>query len=142
MNAGAVITIDNDQDRMTWDQLLQAFGIGQLYELPGLGHPLDRSIKIESLADLANYNPTSELLVLAGSDGDFVQGDVDLQELEHPAEAIYIFGGTMTRLTAADVYDAPIPVSKVYISADGVPLFPSQAGAIVFWDRYIKRGVM
>lgn len=138
MTAGVVIKIDNDLDRMTWDQLLQAFTIGEIYELPGLGHPLDRSIKLESLADLANFNPVADLFVLAGVDGDFVQGDVDLQELEHPADAIYIFGGTMTRLTAAEIYDAPIPVSKVYISADGVTLFPAQAGAIVLWDRLTK----
>lgn len=140
MNAGVVIRIDNDQDRTTWDQLLQANAIGQIYELPGLGHPLDRSIKLESLADLANFAPTSELIVLAGVEGDFVQGDIDLQEFEHPADAIYIFGGTMTRLTAAEIYDAPIEVSKVYIAADGVPLFPSQAGAIVLWDRWLQRG--
>ena len=142
MTAGVVIRIDNDQDRTTWDQLLQAFCVGQLFELPGLGHPLDRSIKLESLADLANYCPTSELFVLAGVDGDFVQGDIDLQDLEHPEDAIYIFGGTMTRMTAAEIYDAPIPVSKVFITADGVPLFPSQAGAIVLWDRWIARGTL
>ncbi len=141
MNAGLVIKIDNDGDRTTWDQLLQAFGVGELYELPGLGHPLDRSIKIESLADLANFNPVAELIALAGVDGDFIQGEVDLQEFEHPEAAIYIFGGTMTRLTEVEIYDAPIPVIKVFIAADGVPLFPSQAGAIVLWDRYLKRGV-
>ncbi len=141
MNAGFVIKIDNYNDRTGWDQLLQAAMIGALYELPGLGHPLDRSIKIESLADLVNYAPASELLVLAGANGDFVQGDIDLQELEHPVDAIYIFGGTMTRITAREIYDAPVPVSKVYIPIDGVPLFPYQAGAMVLWDRYSKRGI-
>ena len=140
MTAGVVIKIDNDLDRMTWDQLLQAFMIGEIYELPGLGHPLDRSIKLESLADLANFNPVAELFVLAGVNSDFVQGEVDLQELEHPEAALYIFGGTMTRLTEAEIYDAPIEVSKIFIAADGVPLFPSQAGAIVLWDRWIKGG--
>ncbi len=140
MNAGVVIKIDNYNDRTGWDQLLQAFHVSQIYELPGLGHPLDRSIKIESLADLANYNAPAELLVLAGRAGDFVQGDIDLQELEHPADAIYIFGGTMTRLTAAEVYDAPRSVSKVFIPADD--LFPYQAGAIVLWDRWTKRGIL
>ncbi len=140
MNAGVVIKIDNPNDRTGWDQLLQAFGVVQIYELPGLGHPLDHSIKIESLADLVNYAPASELLVLAGRAGDFVQGDVDLQELEHPADAIYIFGGTMTRITAREIYDAPGEISKVFIPTDD--LFPYQAGAIVLWDRYTKRGVL
>ena len=140
MNAGVVIKIDNPNDRTGWDQLLQAFHVSQIYELPGLGHPLDRSIKIESLAYLVNYAPAAELLILAGRDGDFVQGDIDLQELEHPADAIYIFGGTMTRLTAREVYDAPGSSSKVFIPTDD--LFPYQAGAIVLWDRRLQRGVL
>ena len=140
MNAGVVIKIDNPNDRTGWDQLLQAFRVSQIYELPGLGHPLDRSIKIESLADLVNYAPAAELLILAGRDGDFVQGDIDLQELEHPADAIYIFGGTMTRLTAREIYDAPGKSSKVFIPTDD--LFPYQAGAIVLWDRRLQRGVL
>ena len=139
MNAGVVIKIDNPNDRTGWDQLLQAFHVSQIYELPGLGHPLDRSIKIESLADLVNYAPAAELLILAGRDGDFVQGDIDLQELEHPADAIYIFGGTMTRLHEVDLRGIDKP-AKVYIIARDI--FPAQAGAIVLWDRRLQRGVL
>lgn len=137
MSAGVVIKIDNDLDRMTWDQLLQACMISEIYELPGLGHPLDRSIKIEGLVDLGNYRP-AEHVALAGVDGDFIQGDVDLQAFEHPEDAIYIFGGTMTRLTESDFWDDPVEPIKVFIPLDGVPLFPAQAGAITLWDRYSK----
>ena len=138
MTAGVVIKIDGTEDRIGWDLVLQAFCIAEIYELPGLGHPLNRSIKLETLEDLGNYHPADQI-ILAPVVGDFVQGDEDLKDLEHPEEAIYIFGGTMTRLTEADVA-LGIPTAKVYIPADGADLFPSQAGAIVLWDRYTKRG--
>ena len=131
--AGVVIKIDNDIDRTGWDQLLQAFGISEIYELPGLGHPLDRSIKIESLRDLAHYH-AARLVVLAHVDGDFVKGGESLQGFEHPHEGIYIFGGSMTRLTQEDIRG--VETDKVYIVAGD--LFPSQAGGIVLWDRYLR----
>ena len=133
MNAGVVIRIDNDQDRTTWDQLLQASAVGQIYELPGLGHPLDHSIKIESLRDLEHYH-AAELVVVASIDGDFVQGDTSLLAFEHPGEAIYIFGGTMTRLTQEDIRG--VETSRIYITAGD--MFPAQAGAIILHDRYTK----
>ncbi len=136
MSAGVVIKVDNKFDRDGWSQVLEAFGISEIYELPGLGHPLDRSIKLESLADLANYHPAAPLVPVAAINGDFVQGETALFEFEHPEEAIYIFGGTMTRLTWADLQGLTLEAS-VYIAAGD--LFPAQAGAIVLWDRLTKR---
>lgn len=135
MTAGVVIKIDNAGDRDGWSQILEAFEIYEIYELPGLGHPLDRSIKLESLADLANYHP-APLVPVAAIDGDFVQGDTALFEFEHPEEAIYIFGGTMTRLTWADLQGENL-AAAIYITAGD--MFPAQAGAIVLWDRLSKR---
>ena len=137
MSAGVVVKIDNKVDRDGWIQLLEAFAISEIYELPGLGHALDNSIKLESLADLANYH-VAPLVVLAARDGDFVQGDTALLEFGHPEEAIYIFGGTMTRLSQADL-DGGAPAAFVYITAGD--LFPAQAGAIVLWDRHAKRAL-
>lgn len=135
MSAGVVVKIDNKVDRDGWIQLLEAFAISEIYELPGLGHALDNSIKLESLADLANYH-VAPLVVLAARDGDFVQGETALFEFEHPEDAIYIFGGTMTRLHEVDLRGIDKP-AKVYIIARDI--FPAQAGAIVLWDRLVKR---
>ncbi len=135
MSAGVVIKVDNAVDRSAWSVVFNAFGISEIYELPGLGRPLEGSIKLERLADLQNYH-AADLVVLAARDGDFVQGHTALLEFEHPDEAIYIFGGTMTRLSQADL-EGGSPSAFVYITAGD--LFPSQAGAIVLWDRYDKR---
>lgn len=135
MSAGVVIKVDNKFDRDGWDQILEAFGISEIYELPGLGHPLDRSIKLESLADLANYH-AAPLVPVAAIDGDFVQGETALFEFEHPDETIYIFGGSMTRLTWSDLQGLDV-AGSVYITAGD--MFPAQAGAIVLWDRLTKR---
>jgi len=135
MSAGVVIKVDNSVERTAWTRLLEAFRISEIYELPGLGQPLEKSIKIETLSDLANYHE-ADLVVLAAIDGDFVQGQRALVSFEHPEEAIYIFGGSMTRLSQADLLGETI-VESLYIEAGD--LFPSQAGAVVLWDRYVKR---
>lgn len=136
MSAGVVVKIDNGVERSAWSIVFEAFGISEIYELPGLGRPLEGSIKLERLADLQNYH-IANLVILAARDGDFVQGDTALLEFEHPDEAIYIFGGTMTRLSQADLRG--IHPAKVYITAGD--LFPAQAGAIVLWDRYAKKAL-
>jgi len=137
VSAGVVLKIDNSADRNSWSIVFHAFGITEIYELPGLGRPLEGSIKLERLADLQNYH-AADLVVLAARDGDFVQGDTALLEFEHPEEAIYIFGGTMTRLSQSDL-DGGAPAAFVYITAGD--LFPAQAGAIVLWDRHAKRAL-
>ena len=55
--------------------------------------------------------------------------------VEHPDGAIYIFRGTITRLTRGDLAEADL-FDVVYITAGD--LYPAQAGAIVFADRYAK----
>ena len=136
MSAGVVVKIDNKVDRDGWIQLLEAFAITEVYELPGLGHSLDQSIKIERLMDLVKFHD-ADLVVLAARAGDFVKGDQSLFEFEHPEEAIYIFGGTMTRLHEVDLRGLRPAAAKVYIIARD--LYPAQAGAIVLWDRLVKR---
>lgn len=134
MSAGVVIKIDHEFNSTGWAHVLEAFGITEIYELPGLGHPINNSIKIERLVDVANYHPTN-LIVIQNRDGDFVQGVSDLTDLEHPEEAIYVFGGSLARLSQFDIGGAEIHES-VFIPIG--PVFPHQAAAIVFWDRLMK----
>lgn len=135
MSAGLVVKIDNEGDRQGWIQIQEAFGIQEIYELPGLGFPFPNSIGIETVADVANFRAV-DLVVVQPAEADLVQGTISLIDFEHPEEAVYVFGGTMTRLNQSDVRNAL--AEFVYIQAGD--LFPSQAGAIILWDRFWKRG--
>lgn len=134
MNAGVAVKIDTDEDRDYWTRLLEAFGISTVYELPGLGVPLGDSIMIENAAQISNFQ-AAPLVVIQPIDGDFIKGRTCLTAFEHPDGAIYIFGGTITRLTRGDLAEADL-FDVVYITAGD--LYPAQAGAIVFADRYAK----
>lgn len=136
MSAGAVIKVDHEFNSEGWRHVLRAFGIGEVYELPGLGVPLGHSVMIERAADAVNYHD-AKLVVIQNPDGDFVQGVDSLTTFEHPEDAIYIFGGSLARMTEFDLTDAQIH-AYVYIPVGA--LYPHQAGAVVFWDRLIKRG--
>ena len=133
MSAGLAIKIDNNGDREGWSQIIEAFGIQEVYELPGLGVPFPNSIGIETAADIANFRAV-DLVVVQPADADLVQGTTSLLAFEHPDEAIYIFGGSQTRLNQSDVRNAL--ADFIYITAGD--LYPSQAGAVVLWDRYTK----
>ena len=136
MSAGVIIKIDSASDADGWASALGAFGISEIYELPGLGSSRRSSIKIENLDQVGHYR-VADLVIVQPQDGDFVQGFNSLARFEHPEEAIYIFGGTMTRLTQADLGNQTPESIYIPTSED---LFPAQAGAIVFWDRFWKRG--
>lgn len=134
MTTGVVIKIDNEADREDWAHVLKGFKISEIYELPGLGHPFTNSIKLEHLVDLEKYH-AADLVVIQPRFGHFVQGVSDLLAFEHPDEAIYVFGGTMTRLSHHDL-EGVKPSAAVYIPAGDQ--FPATAGAIVLWDRLTK----
>lgn len=139
MTAGVIIKIDSDLENAGWTQVLRAFNVTEIYELPGLGVPLQTSIGLETVDDVTHFHDAA-IIVVAPQDGDFVQGVTDLRDLDHPVEAIYIFGGAQTRLTQHDLEDVK-PAALVYLPKPNKPeLYPNQAGAIVLWDRYQKRG--
>ncbi len=134
MNAGVAVKVDTEADRDDWTKLLEAFGIQTVYELPGLGVPLGDSILVENASQISNFQ-AAPLVAVQPIDADFVQGKTSLSAFEHPDGAIYIFGGTMTRLTRGDIRGANLH-DIIYITAGD--LYPAQAGAIVLWDRYMK----
>jgi hypothetical protein len=134
LSAGVAIKVDNDRDLDGWTRLLEAFEIDEIYELPGLGVPLGGSIGVENLGQIGNYHP-APLIAIQPKDADFIQGVTPLLEFNHPDEAIYVFGGTMTRLTRGDCLGATL-AATVYITE--LDLYPAEAGAIILWDRYLK----
>ena len=134
MTAGIAIKVDNDEDRDGWTQVLAAFEITEVYELPGLGVPMSSSIMVEHLGQVENFR-RAPVVVIQPVNGDFFKGDQSLLEFNHPDEAIYAFGGTITRLTLGDLHGLTHK-STVFIPIGD--LFPSQAGALVLWDRFIK----
>ncbi len=135
MSAGVVIRIDHPFDTTGWQFALKALGCTEVYELPGVGTPLRASIKLETLHDLLRYHGDAKVVVVQNREGDFIQGDQDLRDFEHPDEAIYVFGGSQTRMRVDDFYGTS-PVAHVYIPTGD--LMPSQAGAIVLCDRILK----
>ncbi len=134
MSAGVVIRIDHEVDTEGWKYALDAFGVTECYELPGVGTPLARSIKLERLQDVRNYHG-ADIVIVQNRDGDFVQGSTDLRAFDHPREAIYVFGGSQTRLSVED-FEAVNLAGAIYIPTGD--LMPSQAGAIVLCDRLLK----
>ena len=131
MTCGVVIRIDHAVDSEGWLHALRAFGVTEVYELPGVGTPLPASIKLERLQDVRNYH-AADIVIVQNRDGDFFQGSTDIRDFEHPREAIYVFGGSQTRLSLADL-EGINPTDSIYLPVGD--LFPSQAGAIVLWDR-------
>lgn len=137
-----MVTVDDQVDADGWTQVAAAWDLDAIYELPGLGIPLINSIKLETVADVFNYQAAS-IVVVQPSDGDFIQGLEELRDFTHPLDAIYVFGGSVTRLKPATLglYQGAWlePAASVYIptSAD---LYAAQAGGIVLWDRFTKVG--
>jgi hypothetical protein len=141
LSAGVVIKVDNEGDRNGWIQVLETFGVTEVYELPGFGVPFPGSTPVENLGQVVNFHPAA-FVVVQPLNADFVQGESHLRSFEHPPEALYVFGGTIARLTRGDLRGVT-PAASVYIpdlGDTGADLFPSQAGGIVLWDRYHKLG--
>lgn len=137
MSAGVIIKIDSEAENIGWSQVLRAFNVTEVYELPGLGPPLQTSIGLETVDDVSNFH-TAKMIVVQPEDGDFVQGETFLAELEHPEEAIYIFGGAQTRLTQHDLEDVDVEAYVYLPKPNQTELFPNQAAAIVLFDRTWK----
>ncbi len=134
MSAGVAIKVDNDADMDGWIRVLAAFEIEEVYELPGLGVPMGGSIMVENLGQVQNFR-RAPVVVIQPINGDFFKGDQSLLEFDHPDEAIYAFGGTVTRLTLGDLHGLD---NKTTVHIPIGDLDPAQAGALVLWDRFVK----
>ena len=66
-------------------------------------------------------------------------GEIALQDFHHPDECTYVFGASDGRLLAAD-FDGLNVSARIYIPTLDCNQVPQTAAAMVFWDRFTKRG--
>ncbi len=80
-------------------------------------------------------SPGVPLVAVHAQDGHLFQGQIALPDFVHPEDAAYWFG-------EADAINAD-PVADFYVYIPAVPtweFYSHQAGAIVLYDRFVKRG--
>jgi hypothetical protein len=85
----------------------------------------------------ARQDPMPDLpIVMVTSQVAEIPGTISLQDFEHPDKCIYWFGGS----NMLNVDEPPNVVAKVFIPAGVHEMHSPQAGAIVAWDRRMRRG--
>ena len=62
-----------------------------------------------------------------------------LEDFTHPDNAIYFFGNDRTCMSDED-FGGRVPDHYIYIPQSGDDMHSCVAGAIVLYDRYLKRG--
>ena len=117
-----------------WDYVLSSFRADAVYVLGPQGvypafHGLNAKY-VESCECLGN------VVVMSPEEGMNVQGEVSLEDFEHPFECTYLFGSDHSHLEAVpqDV------IAKVYIPVQHTELYSWIAYAVTMWDRKVKRG--
>jgi hypothetical protein len=77
------------------------------------------------------------LVLVQPADGQYLQGEIPLPDFTHPEDCVYLFGSSDALLQ-----ELPrTPFAKVYIpSLPTWEMYSHQAGAIVLYDRFVKRG--
>lgn len=79
-----------------------------------------------------------EIVLLAPSNGTYIQGDISLVDLVHPTNVIYWFGSDATHIQA-DVFANRAPDYKVFIPTDTIDqMYAPASWAVVAWDRRCK----
>jgi len=100
--------------------------------------PLDyltRSFHLERSQFVDSPPGDLPVILLQPTDGRYVQGEESLVDFTHPDDCVYLFGASHGQVQPVDV------ASKVYIPhCPTWSMFPSQAAAIVLYDRFVKRG--
>lgn len=132
-----------EQDQ--WSCVFSNFGITDIWELGKGGDEAARG------KDASIYQPTTALetcgelptapalVLLAPVEGRYVQGVERLIEFEHPADAIYLFGGSHINLTD-ELLGGREPDHKVFIPTVKYELYAHAAAYITLYDRLSKRG--
>lgn len=121
-----------------WAHVLDHFGVTEIYERGDSPYgPLVPTIHVKDAAGLPADRP---IVVAAPKTGAYVKGDINLVGFEHPDNAIYFFGTAWDALEFDEELGERRPDYSVYIPSAHHELFPFDAAAIIFYDRYIKRG--
>jgi len=121
-----------------WSFCFSNFGITDIWERGWFGG--DSEIYQDVIpVRTADELPGRPLVVLAPKDGRYFKGTQSLVEFNHPADAIYVFGGSHQNLTAEDL-GARTPDHLVFIPTVEYEMYSHAAGYLVFYDRMVKRG--
>ena len=115
-----------------WEMVVREFGVERFYMTPvsGIVHPtvIERPSIINILEENKDYQAV------------FVDENatVDLQEFEHPENAIYIFG--RVDHSGVLIYKREYDLSVKFTTPKNTGLlWPHQALSILLYDRFLKR---
>ena len=122
-----------------WEMVIRSFGVERLNMSPVTG------IKSKYLSEFRD----PDRIFISRCEGDLLEpvfidenGDVSLDDFEHPHQALYVFGKTGRRFIARRGFgetQVPIgPVVRIDVPAQMGMLFPHEAAAIILWDRWQK----
>ena len=121
-----------------WSYLLSHFKPRDVYTIGALDRkvkPFDNYVQVEN----ANEVPGT-LVLLAPVLGRYVQGEVAIQDFQHPEDCCYMFGGDNSTMSD-DFLAGRDPEHKVFIPTDSRDdMYSFMAGAITLYDRLIKNG--
>ena len=118
-----------------WSFVFSNFGVSDIWEFPteNAEKIYQPTVKIESAADL----PDRPLVVVQPQDGKYVQGTESLVDFVHPADAIYMFGGSHDVMTQEDLGGRTAD-HYVYIPLVRHECYAFAAAYMVLWDRMQK----
>jgi hypothetical protein len=117
-----------------WASVLAGFPDATIYHLGDTPPEWWSSLKEFKIAISINEVDVP-IVVISGDNARELPGTKSLVDFEHPDDVVYLFGGDHTILNT----DLPY-VAAVYIPSDGAELYSHVAGAIVLYDRMLKRG--
>jgi hypothetical protein len=121
-----------------WSHVFSNFGVEEIWErgyAEGDGKIYQTVIPIDLCSELPSDRPT---VVLASQEGRYIKGEENLLTFAHPANAIYIFGGSHVNLTYEDDLGGLVPDHLVYIPTVKHETFSHVAASVVLWDRLVK----
>ena len=139
MTTGAVCFTDNACDY--WDYFLCHFAPDPIFVLgtrpASLRKALREAVYINSLADLPEE---LSLVLLAPSNGLFVQGQNSLDTFTHPEKAVYLFGADNDSMKA-EIFADRKPDHSIFIPTKiDLTMHAHVAASITFWDRMLTHG--
>lgn len=147
MGVGICTSYDEDLwKRLQWGFIRDHFSLGPHWVrgLPDdyenvkqyrLGTP---PVQVTSAADLPDW----PIVLLSPSNGKYTQATQNIVTFEHPLEAIYYFGSDTGSMRLEVDFPDRQPDHLVYIPANKYPMHAYIAGAIIFYDRMVKKCLM
>jgi len=116
-----------------WDMVMRDFEVDQHYMSPISG--IDRSDRLTEVARIDDALEANPDLTKVFVDE---RSDVELQDFEHPENALYVFGKVSYSGFLVHKRERDLAV-RINTNANLGLLWPHQAAALVLYDRGVKR---